>query len=144
MKWLWMTMALAAGMAVSVQAGVNGGLGRRVGVLEGAFVSFFIGTIVLFFVQLFFGKGELLAMFSVPKWQLTGGILGAFYVFVMVLIVPKIGVANSLMAVIAGQLVMSSIVDHFGLFGGQRIPFDWTRFAAMGFLFLALWLFFRK
>lgn len=95
-------------------------------------------------VQLFFGKGELIAMFSVPKWQLIGGILGAFYVFVMVLIVPKVGVANSLMAVVAGQLVMSSIVDHFGLFGGQRIPFDLTRFAAIGFLFLALWLFFRK
>ncbi|KPD00746.1 hypothetical protein LR69_01127 [Geobacillus sp. BCO2] len=103
-----------------------------------------IGTVVLFLVQLFLGKGELLAMFSVPKWQLTGGVLGAFYVFVMVLIVPKIGVANSLMAVIVGQLVMSSIVDHFGLFGGQRIPFDMMRLAAMGFLFLALWLFFRK
>ncbi|ABO66891.1 MULTISPECIES: DMT family transporter [Geobacillus] len=144
MKWLWMLMALAAGMAVSIQAGVNGGLGRRVGVLEGSFVSFFIGTIVLFLVQLFFGKGELLAMFSVPKWQLLGGILGAFYVFVIVLIVPKVGVANSLIAVIAGQLVMSSMIDHFGLFGGQRIPFDLTRLAALGFLFLALWLFFRK
>ncbi|KJE28500.1 hypothetical protein LG52_1254 [Geobacillus kaustophilus] len=144
MKWLWMLLALAAGMAVSVQAGVNGGLGKRIGVFEGAFVSFLIGTVVLFLMQLFLGKGELLAMFSVPKWQLIGGILGAFYVFVMVLIVPKIGVANSLMAVIAGQLVMSSIVDHFGLFGGQRIPFDMMRLAALGFLFLALWLFFRK
>ncbi len=83
-------------------------------------------------------------MFSVPKWQLTGGILGAFYVFVMVLIVLKVGVANSLAAVIAGQLVMSSIIDHFGLFGGQRIPFDMTRLAAIACLFLALWLFFRK
>ncbi|EPR29920.1 putative membrane spanning protein [Geobacillus sp. WSUCF1] len=98
MKWVWMLLALTAGMAVSVQAGVNGGLGKRIGVLEGAFVSFLIGTIVLFLVQLFFGKGELLAMFSTPKWQLTGGILGAFYVFVMVLIVPKVGVANSLAA----------------------------------------------
>ncbi|MGG3007643.1 DMT family transporter [Geobacillus stearothermophilus] len=102
------------------------------------------GTIVLFLVQLFFGKGELLAMFSTPKWQLTGGILGAFYVFVMVLIVPKVGVANSLAAVIAGQLVMSSIIDHFGLFGGQRIPFDMTRLAAIACLFLALWLFFAN
>ncbi|GAJ58965.1 hypothetical protein A5N86_11795 [Geobacillus thermoleovorans] len=144
MKWVWMLLALTAGMAASVQAGVNGGLGKRVGVLEGAFVSFLIGTIVLFLVQLFFGKGELLAMFSVPKWQLTGGILGAFYVFVMVLIVPKVGVANSLAAVIAGQLVMSSIIDHFGLFGGQRIPFDMTRLVAIACLFLALWLFFRK
>ncbi len=78
MKWVWMLLALTAGMAVSVQAGVNGGLGKRVGVLEGAFISFLIGTVVLFLVQLFLGKGELLAMFSVPKWQLTGGILGAF------------------------------------------------------------------
>ncbi|MED4271699.1 DMT family transporter [Geobacillus stearothermophilus] len=40
MKWVWMLLALTAGMAVSVQAGVNGGLSKRIGMLEGAFVSF--------------------------------------------------------------------------------------------------------
>jgi bacterial/archaeal transporter family-2 protein len=144
MKWLWMILAIVAGMATSVQAGVNGGLGKRVGVMEGAFVSFLIGTIVLFLLQLFFGKGDLLQMFSVPKWQLLGGVLGAFYVVVMVLIVPKVGVATSIMAVVAGQLVMSSIIDHFGLLGGQQIPFDMRRMTGIILLFCALWVFYKK
>ncbi|PRX41922.1 putative inner membrane exporter YdcZ [Planifilum fimeticola] len=81
---------------------------------------------------------------SVPKWQLLGGVLGAFYVFVMVLIVPKVGVATSIMAVVAGQLVMSSIIDHFGLLGGQQIPFDMRRMTGIILLFCALWLFYKK
>jgi bacterial/archaeal transporter family-2 protein len=144
MKWVLMIFAVIAGMATSVQAGVNGGLGKRIGVMEGAFVSFLIGTITLFLFQLFFGKGNLLQMFSVPKWQLLGGLLGAFYVFIMVLVVPKIGVATAIMAIIVGQLVMSSIIDHFGLLGGKQIPFDIKRMVGIVLLFSALFLFHKK
>jgi bacterial/archaeal transporter family-2 protein len=143
MKWLFMGFALLAGMAVSVQASVNGSLGKKIGVMEGAFVSFFIGTIALFLFQLFFGRGNVLHMFTVPKWQLVGGLLGAFYIFIMVLIVPKIGVANSIIAVIVGQLLMSTIIDHYGLIGKQ-IPFDIKRGIGLLLLFCALFLFYKK
>jgi bacterial/archaeal transporter family-2 protein len=144
MKWLLMIFAVIAGIATSVQAGINGGLGKRIGVMEGAFVSFLIGTIALFLFQLFFGKGNLLQMFSVPKWQLLGGLLGAFYVFIMVLVVPKIGVATAIMAIIVGQLAMSSIIDHFGWFGGKQIPFDIRRMIGIVLLFSALFLFYKE
>ena len=56
MKWVWMLLALTAGMAVSVQAGVNGGLGKRIGVLEGAFVSFLSRNDRLIFSAIVFRK----------------------------------------------------------------------------------------
>ncbi|MFD1736474.1 DMT family transporter [Bacillus salitolerans] len=143
MNWIFMIVALFAGMAVSIQASVNGSLGKKIGVIEGAFVSFLIGTIFLFLLQLFVGKGNLLQMFSVPKWQLTGGLLGAFYIFIMVLVVPKLGVATSIMAVIVGQLLMSSILDHYGLLGKQ-IPFDLKRGLGIVLLVSALFLFYKK
>ncbi|WLD92586.1 DMT family transporter [Alkalihalobacillus sp. AL-G] len=144
MNILMVVTVFLGGVAVAIQAGVNGGLGRKIGVIEGAFVSFLIGTVVLFLMMLFFGKGNLLSTFSVPKWQLIGGVLGAYYVFAMVLAVPKIGVAAALIAVIAAQIITSSIIDHFGWLGMKPIPIDGKRILAFGFLMAALYLFAKK
>ncbi|MCP8615846.1 DMT family transporter [Salirhabdus salicampi] len=131
------------GVAVATQAGINGTLGRRIGVLESSFVSFFIGTVALFLLMLFFGRGNILATFSVPRWQLTGGLLGAFYVWSIIYAAPKIGVATSLMAVIIGQLFMSTLLDHYG-FVGKTIPIDMQRTFALLLMIVALFLFYRK
>jgi transporter family-2 protein len=144
MKWLWMLLAVIGGMAVGTQAGVNGALGKKVGSLEGSLTSFAIGTLALLFIAIFFGKGDMLATLSVPKWQLTGGLLGALYVFVMVLLVPKIGAASVIMGVIVGQLLSTSVIDHFGWMGGRQIPLDWNRIAALALMAVAIFLFNRN
>ncbi|MFE8702369.1 DMT family transporter [Cytobacillus sp. FJAT-54145] len=144
MKLLFPILAVIGGLAVGLQATINGGLGKKVGTIETSFISFTIGTLALLFMVIFFGKGNIMAVGDVPKWQLTGGLLGALYVFIMVLVVPKLGVASSLMAVIAGQLIMGAILDHFGLLGGRQIPFDSKRMIAIGLFFVAIYLFYRK
>ncbi|WP_163099894.1 DMT family transporter [Peribacillus alkalitolerans] len=144
MKFIFPILALLGGFAVAFQAQINGGLGKKVGAIEGAFISFLIGTVLLFLLVLFFGKGNFLAVQSVPKWQLLGGLLGAFYVTVMVFVVPKIGVAPTLIAVIAGQIIIGAILDHFGLFGGVKIPIDGKKLTAIILLFVSLYLFNHK
>ncbi|PLT32897.1 DMT family transporter [Bacillus sp. V5-8f] len=141
MKFIFPLLALMGGFAVAVQAQINGGLGKKAGAFEGAFVSFLIGTLALFFLMLFFGKGNILAVQAVPKWQLIGGLLGAFYVTVMILVVPKIGVAPTLVSVIAGQIIIGAVIDHFGLFGGVKIPIDLKKIMAIVLLFVSLYLF---
>ncbi|MFJ8237804.1 DMT family transporter [Ureibacillus sp. NPDC094379] len=137
-------LAVVAGMVMAIQGQVNGGLGKKVGVLEGSFISFSIGTIALLLCLIFFGNGNISAISSVPKWQLTGGLLGAFYVLVMVFVVPKIGVSAALMAVIAGQIILGAIIDHFGFFGGNRFPIDKQKVIAIVLLFAALYLYNKK
>ncbi len=144
MKIVYLLMALVGGLAVGVQAVVNGGLGKKVGSMEASFISFFIGTAVLFFIVLFFGKGNLLAISEVPKGQLFGGILGAFYVLVIVITVPKIGVSSALFSVIAGQILMGTIIDHFGLFGGQTFPIDGKKAFAILLMFSSIYLYNQK
>lgn len=144
MKWIMMLLAVLGGMAIGTQAGVNGALGKKVGSLEGALISFVIGTLALLMATIFFGKGNLLSVTSVPKWQLTGGILGAAYIFIMVLIVPEIGAASAIMAIIIGQLLITSIIDHFGLIGGKQIPLDWQRIGALVLMVVAIFLFNKK
>lgn len=144
MKWLMMLLAVLGGMAIGTQAGVNGVLGKKVGSLEGALISFAIGTIALLTATIFFGKGDLLSATTVPKWQLTGGLLGAAYIFIMVLIVPQIGAASAIMAIIIGQLLITSIIDHFGLIGGKQIPLDWQKIAALALMVVAIILYTKK
>ncbi|WP_397453635.1 DMT family transporter [Pseudomonas sp. NA-150] len=52
-----------------------------------------------------------------PAWRLVGGILGAGAIFCTVWLAPRIGLANLLVLVIAGQLLSSLALDHFGLLG---------------------------
>ena len=81
LKLLFPFLALIAGMAVVVQGQINGGLGRKIGVIEGAFFSFALGTLVLLLILIFLGNGQISAINTVPKWQLLGGILGVFFCY---------------------------------------------------------------
>ncbi|MBB3228092.1 transporter family-2 protein [Luteibacter sp. Sphag1AF] len=121
MNVLLLLVAFAAGSAISAQAAVNsqlaGGLGGNT--VVAALISFVIGTLVLAAVA--FGKGGISdAVAHIPQqplWRFGGGFLGAAAIFSTVLLAPRIGLANMLALVIAGQLVTSITIDQFGLLG---------------------------
>lgn len=137
-------LVLISGAGVSIQSGVNGELGRRIGTIEGAFVSFLIGLIVITLLVFFLGNGQLTDVFQVPKWMLWGGVLGAVFVISNVFAVPKLGVGITVITVIVGQSLMSLVIDHFGWFGRQPVPFNWQRLLGVALLFLALFLIYRS
>ncbi|ALC92671.1 hypothetical protein AM500_05095 [Bacillus sp. FJAT-18017] len=144
MRLLFLLLALIGGISVGLQVSINGKLGKSIGSLEASLVSFLIGTFLLGVTTLFLGKGNLLAVGNVPKWQLAGGVIGAFYIFIMVIIVANVEVTTSLVFVIAGQILISSIIDHYGWFGGKQVPFTLNRGIGILLLIAALYMFFRK
>jgi bacterial/archaeal transporter family-2 protein len=120
-KILFSASALTAGIAFSLQSGINAALARQIGSsLVAATISFSVGTIALTLLgfatgQLTFASGSLR---SVPVWMwLTGGLLGACIVYSSVLLVPRLGVAAVASLIIAGQLIAAAIMDHYGLLG---------------------------
>lgn len=137
-------LVLISGAGVSIQSGVNGELGRRIGTIEGAFISFLIGLIVITLLVFFLGNGQLTDVFHVPKWTLWGGVLGAIFIISNVFAVPKLGVGITVITVIVGQSLMSLVIDHFGWFGRQPVPFNWQRVLGVALLFLALYLIYRS
>ena len=144
MNWIILLMVLVAGAATSVQAGVNGALGKKVGIVEAAFVSFLVGTVFLFIIYLFTRKGNLVGALELPKWQLTGGLLGATYIMIMVIAVPRIGMAAALITLIVGQLTTSTLIDHFGLIGDRNIPIDYRRVGGLVLMAISVFLFYKK
>jgi transporter family-2 protein len=63
-----------------------------------------------------------------------GGLAGAFFVFTSLFVAPRIGVTALLAGVLAGQLVASVTMDHFGLLGLQSQPVTLGRAAGIALL----------
>lgn len=141
MKLIIAFLALIGGSAVAIQSQINALFSKKVGVLESATVSFMVGVLALFFLAFFFGKGNFLNVFTVPKWQLIGGLLGAFFIVINIFSVNLIGVAATFMAVIIGQILVGAIIDHFGLFGGVVYPINMTKLIALALMFVGIYLF---
>jgi uncharacterized membrane protein YdcZ (DUF606 family) len=63
---------------------------------------------------------------AAPWTAWLGGILGAGYAVVVVVLARHLGAATLTAAVVTGQLICSVVLDHFGLLGfelhGQRGP----------------------
>lgn len=142
-NFLFVLLAILGGLMGGIQAPINGTLGRKIGGLEASLVSFFIGTFLLVIIVLFFGKGNVFQLSSVPKWQLIGGGLGAIFVTCIILSVPNIGAATTILAAIVGQMTMTVLIDHFGLFGVEQIPIDWNRIIGLILMACALFFIFR-
>ncbi|WP_342576249.1 DMT family transporter [Solibacillus sp. FSL K6-1781] len=141
MKLIIAFLALIGGSAVAIQSQINALFSKKVGVLESATVSFMVGALALFVLAFFFGKGNFLNVFTVPKWQLIGGLLGAFFIVINIFSVNLIGVAATFMAVIIGQILVGAIIDHFGLFGGVVYPINMTKLIALALMFVGIYLF---
>ena len=138
MNYLFSLLALLAGTGVAIQSQINSELGKRVGPLEASLISFTIGTITLFVLVLLFGKGGIPSIASVPKWQLVGGLFGAFFVAVITLCVPKIGVSLTLLIAITGQIIIGAIINHYGLFGATAMPISMQKLTAIGLMLTAI------
>jgi transporter family-2 protein len=112
-------LAFCVGIFISVQAAINSQLAQALHAnsVVAAFISFSVGTLVLGIAAFARGGvGESLGLLSQqPLWKLTGGMLGAAFVFGTVFLAPRIGLLNMVVLVIAGQLMMSMAIDNFGL-----------------------------
>jgi len=119
MNLILLLMAFCVGMAMSIQAAVNTQLAASIGAnsVVAALVSFGCGTIVLAGVAV--SRGGLGPTFAAlaqqPAWKFAGGFLGAAFVFGTVFLAPRIGLLSLIVLVIAGQLITSMAIDHFGL-----------------------------
>ncbi|MBW4056516.1 MAG: DMT family transporter, partial [Proteobacteria bacterium] len=98
----------------------------------------------LFIVVLLAGRGSMREVTGATWWELTGGLLGAFFVTMTIFVVPRIGTAAAMAAIIAGQLATGVIMDHFGMFGGRHIPLDSSRMIGIALLMAGGWLVFRR
>ena len=138
MQILLILLVVLGGMGLSVEGGLLGPLGGEVGHLWATFTIFGFGAALAFLLVLFFSPRNSPSYFAQPGWQLTGGILGPGYVVILTLASPIIGLAMTMIGILAGQIFKSLIIDHFGWFGNVRRRIDARRITALIFIIVAL------
>jgi transporter family-2 protein len=147
MKYLVFILPAIAGMAISTQAGVNSQL--RVAVNNpwvAAFISFLIGTLLLglYVVVTRQPFPSVTQLNGIELYKYAGGLLGAFFVTVIILTVQKIGSANVFALVIMGQLLMALLYDHLGWFGFPQSNINWIKILGVILLVLGAYLINKK
>jgi transporter family-2 protein len=114
-------VALTTGLFMAVQPALNLELRRFVGSpAQAAMVSTTVSTTSLaFFVFVIQRKPwpSLHAAVSTPWWIWIGGLLGAAYVAISVVLISRLGAAFAFSLVVLGQMVTALILDRFGWFG---------------------------
>ena len=133
-------LLLLGGMAIAAQSSINGSLSIRTDVITTAWLANVVASVILLALVIFFEPPQAATMFSVPSWQLAGALFGNFSMVAIVIAVPRIGTAATIVAIIAGQIIMGLMVDHFGWFGNTQIVLDYKRIAAIALLAGALFL----
>jgi transporter family-2 protein len=124
MKYIWIIMALLSGAFLPIQGGINSRLGKEIASpVHASLLSFLIGAVALFIYTILTHQPvQLSGLKSAPLYLWGGGLLGAFYVTVIILAFPKIGPALTFGLVVAGQMIMSILLDHFNILVAQPHP----------------------
>lgn len=129
-------VATLGGVALAAQSRINGQLGTHLGDgLIAALISFSIGLVILVTAVVAMpnaraGVGrfrEAISTRQLRPWQCLGGAAGAWYVTSQGLTVTLLGVAVFTVAVVAGQVVSSLLVDRAGIAPGDAQPITVTR-----------------
>ena len=130
MAFLLVLMALAVGIVLPMQAGINSQLRIWVGhPIQAALISFSVGTLVLITsaAALRLPWPSVSHLGQAPWWVWLGGLFGATYVSMAVVLAPRLGAAALIGASVAGQLIGSLLLDHYGVVGYAVRPVSMER-----------------
>lgn len=136
---VYLFIALCVGGLVPIQGAINAHLGKSLNhPLQATFVSFFGAVAILIALLLALSPSlpSVAQLKSIPLFYYTGGAFGVIFVTTILMLAPRIGIANTIVAAIVGQLILSVLLDHFGVFGLARYPVGGLRFlGCLGLLF---------
>jgi transporter family-2 protein len=130
MKFIWLMVALVCGALLPVQAGLNARLGKSLdSPLFASMFTFIVGAVSLG-LCLPFARESLnwsaAKTAPVSTW-IGGGLTGAFFITFTMLALPRLGMALTFGLVVAGQMIVAVVLDHFGVLIELPHPFNGWR-----------------
>ena len=129
--------AALAGAFIPVMAILNGRLGKSMGeALHASVILFGVGFLFCLTVALVLTKSlpHATDLANAKPIEYLGGFIVGFYVISATLLAPRIGLANFIVCAVAAQIIISVVIDHFGLLGAMVRPVSMTRLIGIGLL----------
>lgn len=132
-KAIWILLAFVAGAFLPIQAGLNAKLGRASqSAVYASLASFIVGSIALIlYILLTRQTVSWEGVKAAPGYVWLGGLLGAFYVTVIVLAFPQLGPGLTFGLVVAGQMLLSALLEHFNILVAQPSPISLNKVLGM-------------
>ena len=134
-------LAVLIGAGLSVQVRLNAQLRQQFGHPGlAALGNFLVGTTALL-VYLALTRANwpsVGTLRAVPSTQWLGGLLGATYVAVSALLGPRLGSATLLALIVGGQLLMSLVLDNYGLVGFETHAMNGWRLVGAALLIVGV------
>ncbi|WP_347904551.1 DMT family transporter [Pseudomonas purpurea] len=113
-------LAAIAGAVVPFQSAINANLGRGLGhPLWATLASLLVSIVVLLpvIVMLRLPLPSLAFISKAPLWMWAGGAFGVCFISLALMLLPRLGASGFIALALAGQVMASLVLDHFGLFG---------------------------
>jgi transporter family-2 protein len=123
-KAVWIALALMAGAMLPIQGGLNAKLAKSIhSPLYASMISFVTGALVLIICVVFWRQPLNSAGFKdAPYYVWIAGALGAVYVTAVILAFPRIGPTLTFGLVVAGQMIVAVVLDHFNVLTAAQHP----------------------
>jgi transporter family-2 protein len=139
-KIVWLLIAFAAGALLPIQGGLNTKLGKSLeSPVHASLFSFVVGAITLITYILVTKQSILLSgIKTAPAYVWLAGALGAFYVTAIILAFPKIGPALTFGLVVAGQMVIAVLLEHFNILVAHQHNVNVWRLVGITLIFIGV------
>lgn len=135
-------VGVIAGSMIAIQSVLNSALGRKTGNLGSVLILTLVSvSLLLVLIVLFPRTANFRNIPGLSEWYLyIGGALGVVILAVPIFLIPRIGTTSTLTALVVGQLGLSLFIDHFGLFGFEKVEISLTRMFGVALLALGAFL----
>jgi bacterial/archaeal transporter family-2 protein len=133
-------IGLAGGVAVGLQSPMASVITQRLGMFESVFIVHVGGAVIALIPLLYYGGGKLAQWRSLPWYTLGAGVFGLIVIGAISYMIPRIGVAGAITTIVAGQLLVSTVLDQFGWLGAMARPMDPTRALGLAVVLVGVWL----
>ena len=134
--------ALLSGALMSVQGVFNTQVTKATSLwVSTSFVQFTAFLVCL--VIWYFSDGKsFMTLTQVPdKWTLLGGVIGAFITITVIQSMGSLGPARAAMLIVISQLAVAYVIELFGLFGVEKVDFEWRRLLGMAIAIVGIVIF---
>ncbi len=134
------TLAIIGGIAVTLQGHFMGIMDQRIGSRESIFITYAGGGVLAAIMMILARGGHLNIWQNAPWYSFTAGVLGLLIVGTIGYTVPRLGLTTALTVIVASQLVVAVMFNHFGILGATVRTIDLPRITGLVLLILGVWL----
>jgi transporter family-2 protein len=129
------TLAILAGVLVSLSRQINGRLALSTSAMESSFWNHLVGLVFITCVALAVGGLFTGSPAAAPWWAYLGGTVGVVFIAAGSWLIARIGAAQTALLIIAGQMISGVVLDMVMGAPGNL----WARALGVALILAGMW-----